>query len=221
MYVEMLGHDGSFGYIKAVELAAAQSIVHKRTGYLACGACLSPDHEFRFMLINRLQRDLASSNILEVCAALTAVVRLITQDMVATVVNDVTKLLSHQNDLVRKKAIIALHRLHQLDSSNITATDLTAHLRRILCDRDPSVMGASLCVIEKMTIKDAAPFKDLVPSLVSILKQVVEHRLPSEFDYHRVPAPWLQMKLVRILSLLGKGDKVRGREEKRREGSIH
>ena len=37
MYVEMLGHDGSFGYIKAVELAAAQSIVHKRVGYLACG----------------------------------------------------------------------------------------------------------------------------------------------------------------------------------------
>ena len=141
MYVEMLGHDGSFGYIKAVELAAAQSIVHKvsttligvrtyiyfpfttpltqpfarqRTGYLTCGACLSPDHEFRFMLINRLQRDLASSNILEVCAALAAVVRLITTDMVATVVNDVTKLLSHQNDLVRKKAIIALHRLHQV-----------------------------------------------------------------------------------------------------------
>ena len=60
----------------------------------------------------------------------------------------------------------------QLDQSNISAEDLTQHLRRILCDRDPSVMGASLCVIEKMTIKNPAPFKDLVPSLVSILKQV-------------------------------------------------
>ena len=97
MYVEMLGHDGSFGYIKAVELAAATSIIHKRTGYLTCGAVLSPDHEFRFMLINQLQRDLASSNILEVCAALAGVVRLITGDMVATVVNDVGKLLTHQS----------------------------------------------------------------------------------------------------------------------------
>ena len=58
-----------------------------------------------------------------------------------------------------------------------------------------------------MTLKTPSPFKDLVPSLVSILKQVVEHRLPSDFDYHRIPAPWLQMKLVRILSLVGKGDK--------------
>ena len=69
-------------------------------------------------------------------------------------------------------------------------------------------MGASLCVIEKMTLKNPLPFKDLVPSLVSILKQIIEHRLPSEFDYHRLPAPWLQMKLIRILSILGKGDKA-------------
>ena len=50
LYVEMLGHDGSIGYIKAVELAASSSIVHKRTGYLVCAACLSPEHEFRFMV---------------------------------------------------------------------------------------------------------------------------------------------------------------------------
>ena len=28
----------------------------------------------------------------------------------------------------------------------------------------------------------------------------------SEFDYHRVPSPWMQIRLVRILSLLGQGD---------------
>ena len=70
LYVEMLGHDASFGYIKAVELSAATSIVHKLTGYLTCGCCLSPDHEFRFMLVNQLQRDLGSSNLLEVCGGL-------------------------------------------------------------------------------------------------------------------------------------------------------
>ena len=47
----------------------------------------------------------------------------------------------------------------------------------------------------------------LSPSSLTADNQVVEHRLPSDFDYHRVPAPWLQMKLVRILSLVGKGDK--------------
>jgi AP-4 complex subunit epsilon-1 len=45
-----------------------------------------------------------------------------------------------------------------------------------------------------------------VPSLVSILKQIGEHRLPSEYDYHRVPAPWMQIRLVRILGILGRAD---------------
>lgn len=32
-----------------------------------------------------------------------------------------------------------------------------------------------------------------------ILKQVIEHKLPKEFDYHRMPAPWIQMKILKIL----------------------
>ena len=37
-------------------------------------------------------------------------------------------------------------------------------------------------------------------------EQVIKHRLPSDIDYHRVPAPWIQMKLVRILASLGRND---------------
>ena len=35
IYVEMLGQDASFSYIKAVELCASTSPIQKRTGYLA------------------------------------------------------------------------------------------------------------------------------------------------------------------------------------------
>ncbi|CAN0420031.1 unnamed protein product, partial [Laminaria digitata] len=50
--------------------------------------------------------------------------------------------------------------------------------------------------------------QDLVPSFVSILKQITEHRLPRDFDYHRMPAPWIQMRLLRILALLGRADRA-------------
>ena len=33
-----------------------------------------------------------------------------------------------------------------------------------------------------------------------------EHRLSRDFDYHRIPAPWIQLKLLRILAYLGTAD---------------
>jgi AP-4 complex subunit epsilon-1 len=206
LYVEMLGHDASFGYIKALELAASSSASLKKTGYLLCSACLSPQHDFRFMLVNQMQRDLSSSSVVDNCAALIAVTNLITPEMVPAMVHDVSKLVEHSSDSARKKAIVALHRFHQLAPDVVTKADICDKLRKVLCDKDPAVMGASLNCIESMARVDVKPFKDLVPSLVSILKQILESRLPSDFDYHRVPSPWMQMKIVRILSILGKGD---------------
>ncbi len=45
---------------------------------------------------------------------------------------------------------------------------------------------------------DGDEFNDLVSSFVSILKQIIEHRLPNDYAYHRMPAPWTQIQLLRI-----------------------
>lgn len=204
MYVEMLGHDAAFGYIKGVELTASTNLMQKRVGYLCCSLVLSPEHEFRFMIINQLQRDLKSSNQLEVCSALTAVCKLVTAEMIPAVLTNVSDLLQHDADLVRKKAVMAIHRFHQLNPESIE--DLVGNLRRTLCDKDPSVMGAALSILHDIIKANVGDYKDLVPSFVSILKQIMEHRLPREFDYHRIPAPWIQIRLLKILAILGQAD---------------
>lgn len=69
-------------------------------------------------------------------------------------------------------------------------------------------MASSLPLLLDMVHEDPVAHKDLVSSFVSILKQITEHRLPRDYDYHRIPAPWVQLHLLRILAVLGCGDQA-------------
>ena len=91
-------------------------------------------------------------------------------------------------------------RLYQMDKKSVT--DHLVKIRGALCDKDPSVMGATLPLLQAMISDSPAAFKDLVPSFVSILKQITDHRLPRDFDYHRIPAPWIQVPLLVRMSCL-------------------
>ena len=48
--------------------------------------------------------------------------------------------------------------------------------------------------------------KDVAKSLVGILQQVINRKLPPEFEYHSVPAPWLQIQILKMLAMLGAED---------------
>ncbi|KAI3468507.1 hypothetical protein Pfo_025170 [Paulownia fortunei] len=205
LYVEMLGHDASFGYIHAVKMTHDDNLLLKRTGYLAVTLFLNEDHDLIILIVNTIQKDLKSDNYLVVCAALNAVCRLINEETIPAVLPQVVELLGHQKEAVRKKAVMALHRFYQ------RAPGLVSHLissfRKRLCDNDPGVMGATLCPLFDLITIDADKYKDLVVSFVNILKQVAERRLPKSYDYHQMPAPFVQIKLLKILALLGIGDK--------------
>ncbi|KAL5063521.1 hypothetical protein RYX36_025258 [Vicia faba] len=205
LYVEMLGHDASFGYIHAVKMTHDDNLLSKRTGYLAVTLFLNDDHDLIILIVNTIQKDLKSDNYLVVCAALNAVCRLINDETIPAVLPLVVELLSHSKEAVRKKAVMALHSFHRKSPSSVS--HLVSNFRKRLCDNDPGVMGATLCPLFDLINDDPTPFKDLVVSFVSILKQVAEHRLPKSYDYHQMPAPFVQIKLLKLLALLGNGDK--------------
>ncbi|XP_061363244.1 AP-4 complex subunit epsilon [Gastrolobium bilobum] len=205
LYVEMLGHDASFGYIHAVKMTHDDNLISKRTGYLAVTLFLNEDHDLIILIVNTIQKDLKSDNYLVVCAALNAVCRLINEETIPAVLPQVVDLLSHSKEAVRKKAVMALHRFFHKSPSSVS--HLVSNFRKKLCDNDPGVMGATLCPLFDLITIDVNPYKDLVVSFVSILKQVAERRLPKSYDYHQMPAPFIQIKLLKILALLGSGDK--------------
>ncbi|KAA3469321.1 AP-4 complex subunit epsilon-like [Gossypium australe] len=186
VYVEMLGHDASFGYIHAVKMTHDDILLVKRTGYLAVTLFLNEDHDLIILIVNTIQKDLKSDNYLVVCAALNAVCKLINEETIPAVLPQIVELLAHPKEAVRKKAIMALHRFYQKSPSSVS------HLVSNFCK-----VGLPIYLI---------PFQ-CFNLFVSILKQVAERRLPKAYDYHQMPAPFIQIKLLKILALLGSGDK--------------
>ncbi|KAL4565180.1 hypothetical protein LXL04_029265 [Taraxacum kok-saghyz] len=205
VYIEMLGHDASFGYIHAVKMTHDDSLLLKRTGYLAVTLFLNEDHDLIILIVNTIQKDLKSDNYLVVCAALNAVCKLINEETIPAVIQQVVELLGHPKEGVRKKAVMALHSFYHRSPSSVN--HLISHFRKKLCDNDPGVMGATLCPLYDLIIIDVNLYKDLVVSFVNILKQVAERRLPKSYDYHQTPAPFIQIKLLKTLAILGSGDK--------------
>lgn len=96
MYLEMLGHDASFGYIYAVNMAQqGRTPMEKRVGYLAVSLLLHENHELVLLLGQTILRDLKSSNYLDISSAMSALCRLINAEMVPVVYRPVVEKLSH------------------------------------------------------------------------------------------------------------------------------
>ncbi|KAK7194263.1 Adaptin N terminal region containing protein [Novymonas esmeraldas] len=198
-YAELMGHSAEFAYIHCINLASSTQLNFKRTGYLATGLMVHPSSELMYLMVATIQRDLRSLNYLEVSAALTAAARMLRPELLTVIQEDVAGLLRHEKALVRRKAAEALHAFYV--RSDGAVGDVSA-FRQALCDRDPSVMDAATRLLQEVVLRDAAAHRDLLDSFIFILSQVIERRLPRAYEYHRMPAPWLQIRAIRLLTIL-------------------
>ncbi|KHG23512.1 hypothetical protein F383_04635 [Gossypium arboreum] len=140
VYVEMLGHDASFGYIHAVKMTHDDSLLVKRTGYLAVTLFLNEDHDLIILIVNTIQKDLKSDNYLVVCVALNAVCKLINEETIPAVLPQIVELLAHPKEAVRKKAIMALHRFYQKSPSSVS--HLVSNFRKIKLLKILALLGS-------------------------------------------------------------------------------
>ena len=112
--------------------------------------------------------------------ALNTVIKFADPTIMQAVTEPVMKLLDNRNEQIRKKAVMCLYRFYQVDPSYVP--DCEERMRKLICDYDPSVMASTLPFFKERIVKSPEKYKDLVNPLVTILKQVIEHKLPREYD---------------------------------------
>jgi AP-4 complex subunit epsilon-1 len=160
IYVEMLGHDASFAHIHAVNLTQSKNLLVKKIGYLACALFIDDNSELLILMICTIQRDLQSKNHLEVLAALTVLSKVCNQHILGAVSEAVQRLLTHSHEMIRKKAVIVIIKFHKYSPASVDQMDIK--MKKALCDKDPSVMQASLNYFSDQVKHRPNDFKDLV-----------------------------------------------------------
>ncbi|KAI0033181.1 adaptin N terminal region-domain-containing protein [Vararia minispora EC-137] len=202
LYTYILGYKVDVGHMEAVNLISSPKYSEKQIGYLAVTLLMHENSDFLRLVVNSIRKDLDENSEINNCLALHAIANVGGQEMAEALCEDVHRLLISptSGSMVKKKAALTLLRLYRKHPDVIPAAEWALRIVSIMDDQD---LGVVLCVA---TLVLALAQDHLQPYAVCYQKAVdrlyrlvVEHEYPATYAYYKVPSPWLQVKLLRLL----------------------
>ncbi|KAI0675734.1 gamma-adaptin [Trametes maxima] len=207
LYIHMLGFDAHFGQIECLKLVASPRFGDKRLGYLGIMLLLDESQEVLTLVTNSLKNDMNHANMYAVGLALCTFADIASEEMSRDLANEIEKLLGSSNTYIRKKA--ALCALRVVRKVPDLADHFVAKAKNLLADRNHGVLLTAITLVTELCTIDPAcleEFRNAVPLLVRHLKSLVTTGYSPEHDVSGITDPFLQVKILRLMQLLGKGD---------------
>lgn len=160
-----------------------------------------------------LLSDLNHTNQYVVGLALCALGNIASIEMSRDLFSEVENLISTANPYIRRKAALCAMRICR------KVPDLQEHFlekaKALLSDRNHGVLLCGLTLVTSICEADEAEggeqgvvdmFRPLTGSLVKILKSLASSGYAPEHDVTGITDPFLQVKILRLLRVLGRGD---------------
>ncbi|CEG47952.1 clathrin-adaptor gamma chain [Plasmopara halstedii] len=207
LFIHMLGYPSHFGQMECVKLIASPYFAEKRMGYLGLILLLTDQEDVLTLVTNSVKNDLNNQNQFTVALALTAVGNVASADMARDLVMDVDRHLRSDNEHLRKKAALAAIRVFIKVPDLVE--DFTESIMGLLRAKHHGVLLAGVQLITEVVLLDAAnlkSFNSLVPKLVRQLRNLLSMGYSSEYDVSGIADPFLQVAILKLLRLLGKGN---------------
>ncbi|KAG0271119.1 clathrin associated protein complex large subunit, partial [Linnemannia exigua] len=207
LYIHMLGYPAHFGQIECLKLAASPLFSDKRLGYLGTMLLLDENQEVLTLLTNSLKNDLNHANMYIVGLALCTMGNIASAEMSRDLCSEVEKLLGSSNMYIRKKAALCAIRI--IRKVPDLQENFIQRASSLLSDRNHGVLLSGITLITEMCLSSHETllhFRKAVPVLVRHLKNLVSAGFSAEHDVTGVTDPFLQIKILRLLRILGKDD---------------
>ncbi|KAF2872108.1 adaptin N terminal region-domain-containing protein [Massariosphaeria phaeospora] len=201
LYIYILGWNVDFGHLEAVNLISATKYSEKQIGYLAVTLFLHEEHELLHLVVNSIRKDLLDHNELNNCLALHAIANVGSKEMGEALSSDVHQLLISpaSKAFVKKKAALTLLRLYRKYPS-IVQNEWAERIISLMDDTDMGVALSVTSLVMALVQDNQEQYKGSYVKAASRLKRiVVDNECAEGYYYYKVPCPWIQVKLLRLL----------------------
>ncbi|KAI0756979.1 Adaptor protein complex AP-2 alpha subunit [Daedaleopsis nitida] len=202
IFTYILGYKVDVGHMEAVNLISSSKYSEKQIGYLAVTLLMHENSDFLRLVVNSIRKDLNDNHEIHNCLALHAIANVGGQEMAEALAEDVHRLLISptSENFVRKKAALTLLRLYRKHPDVIPAKEWALRIVSIMDDPDLGVVLSVTSLIMALAQDHLEAFAVCYQKAVDRLNRlVVEHEFAATYAYYKVPIPWLQVKLLRLL----------------------
>ncbi|KAM8927963.1 AP-2 complex subunit alpha-1 isoform 2-T2 [Pelodytes ibericus] len=203
LFIFLLGHDIDFGHMEAVNLLSSNKYTEKQIGYLFISVLVNSNSELIRLINNAIKNDLASRNPTFMCLALHCIANVGSREMAEAFASEIPRILvaGDTTDSVKQSAALCLLRLYKTSPDLVPMGEWTSRVVHLLNDQHMGVVTAAVSLITCLCRKNPDDFKTCVSLAVSRLSRIVSSASTDlqDYTYYFVPAPWLSVKLLRLL----------------------
>ncbi|KAL0265207.1 hypothetical protein SLS55_001172 [Diplodia seriata] len=201
LYIYILGWNVDFGHLEAVNLISANKYSEKQIGYLAVTLFLHEEHELLHLVVNSIRKDLLDHNELFNCLALHAIANVGGKEMGEALSADVHRLLISpaSKSFVKKKAALTLLRLYR-KFPGIVQQEWAERIIALMDDPDMGVALSVTSLVMALLQDNPQQYRgSYIKAAHRLKKIVVDAECAVDYLYYKVPCPWIQVKLLRLL----------------------